>query len=240
MKLGRISLTVLLMACPTWAVTLTYGDKDCLGNGCYGASEPTLGATLTGLNTDQITLATNSFGHGFPFTPGAGDFAGTDQIFVGSTQTGAHDGYSVTAERIPGPSTFTLDFSSIVTGTITTFTLGIAADDFQFPSLGQPFIATIDGVTNAALTNELNSLNQGGPMVQFFTVGIDPATLGRRQVMTVSIDQGGDGGDGWAVDFLTVDVTSAIASAVPEPVTMGLTLCGLAVVFLLWRKRLAR
>src|SRR5579864_2153151 len=85
------------------AGVLTFGDEDCLGTGCYGASDSTAGATLQGLAPGASTLATNSFGHGFPFTPDAGDFPGTDQIFVGSVQTGAHDGYSISAQRINGP-----------------------------------------------------------------------------------------------------------------------------------------
>jgi len=43
-------------------------------------------------------------GHEFPFTPSAGDFAGTDQIYVRSVQTAAHDGYAGAAQRINGPS----------------------------------------------------------------------------------------------------------------------------------------
>jgi threonine dehydrogenase-like Zn-dependent dehydrogenase len=45
----------------------------------------------------------------------------------------------------------------------------------------------------------------------------------------VSIDQGGDGGDGWAVDFLTVGVTTS-AAGVPEPsmlLVVGAGLVGL-------------
>src|SRR5262245_16543719 len=116
------------------ASTITYGDMDCLGTSCYGANDPTAGATLPGLAPDAITLATNSFGHVFPFVPGAGEFAGTDQIYVGSTQTGAHDGYSVSAQRINGPQVLTLDYSSLIASgqTLATLTLGIAADDFQF------------------------------------------------------------------------------------------------------------
>jgi hypothetical protein len=43
------------------------------------------------LSNGTVTQSANNFGHGFPFAPGLGDFAGTDQIYVGSTQTGVHD-----------------------------------------------------------------------------------------------------------------------------------------------------
>jgi len=209
------------------ASTITFGDKDCLNTGCYGASEPTSGATLQGLAPNVITLATNSFGHGFPFSP-SGDFAGTDQIYVGSTQSGAHDGYSVSAQRINGPQTLTLNYSSLLGpgDVLTSLTLGIAADDFQFPAFGQPYTATVNGATNAALTTELNALNLGGPQVRFFTIGLNPSIDPGSHILTLVINQGGDGGDGWAVDFLTVGVTTA--AAVPEPATLTLLALGLA------------
>jgi len=58
----------------------------------------------------------------------------------------------------------------------------------------------------------LNTIDQTFPQVQFFTIGLELAGLLPTHVLTLSIDQGGDGGDGWAVDFLTVGVT-----VVPAP-----------------------
>src|SRR5215470_17335847 len=95
----------LLLASSASATTITFGDRDCLNQACYGGSDPTAGATLEGLAAGAVTVASTSFGHGFPFGP-AGDFAGTDQIFVGSVQSGAHDGYSVAAARVNGPQVF--------------------------------------------------------------------------------------------------------------------------------------
>ena len=40
------------------------------------------------------------------------------------------------------------------------------------------------------------------------TIGIDPAVLQTNNILTLSIDEGGNGGDGWAIDFLTVGVTT--------------------------------
>jgi PEP-CTERM motif len=216
------------------ADVLEYGDENLLNTGTY-PSDPKAGATLQGLAPGVVTLATDVFGHGFPFTPAAGAFPGTDQIYVGSVQTGAHDGYSVAGARINGPQILTMDYSSLVTvgQSVTTFTLGIATDDFQFPAFGQPFIASINGIVNTALTNTLNSVDDGGPVERFLTIGIDPATLLGTNILTLTIDEGGDGGDGWAVDFLTVGVTT---SAVPEPaslVSLGLGSLG---VFLCRRR----
>ena len=182
-------------------------------------------------------MATDSFGHGFPFSPAPGEFSGTDQIYVGSNQTGAHDGYSVAASRLNGPQTVSLDYSSLIAPGqhVVTFTLGIAADDFQFPAFGQPFTASINGVVDNALTTELNSLDLSGPRAQFFSIGIDPALLLGSNILTLQIDQGGDGGDGWAVDFFTAGVTT---SAVPEPISV--LSMGLGAIVVLGYARLRR
>jgi hypothetical protein len=218
-------ILVGVLAAPAAAQVLTYGDMDALGTGAYGVNNPTSGATLVGLLPGVVTFGSGPFGHGFPFSPDVGDFPGTDQIYVGSTQTGSHDGYSAFAGRLNGPQVFTLDYSALVSPgqVVASLTFGIAADDFQFPVLGQPFAATVNGIANASLTAQLNALDQSGPVVQFFSIGLDPALASLSNVLTVTIDQGGDGGDGWAVDFLTVGVTTV---AVPEMGTFALTALG--------------
>lgn len=228
MLLSAALAAAVLNAVSAHASTITYGDMDCLGTGCYGATDPTAGATLQGLAADTITTATNGFFHSFPFVPGTGEFAGTDQIYVGSVQTGAHDGYSVSPQRIPGPQVLTLDYSSLIGPgqLLSTLTLGIAADDFQFPAFGQPFTARINGVVNTALTNQLNAVDFGGPLVRFFTIGINPSVDPGTHILTLSIDQGGDGGDGWAIDFATIGVTTTGTAAVPEPATMTMMALG--------------
>jgi hypothetical protein len=99
---------------------------------------------------------------------------------------------------------------------------------FQFPSFGQPFTASVNGSVNNALTTELDSLNLSGPVVQFFTIGLNPGVDLANHILTLSINEGGDGGDGWAVDFLTVGVTTtARTTPVPEPSTMMMLALGL-------------
>lgn len=219
------------------AAILEFGDEDLLNTGTYG-SDPKAGATLEGLAPGVVTFASQQFGHGFPFSPTAGDFLGTDRIFVGSVQTAAHDGYAGSASRLNGPQILSLNYGSLVSAgdAIATFTLGIAADDFQQAVFGQPFTASINGVVNPTLTSVLNSLSQTGPITRFFTIGLDPASLLPTNVLTLSIDQGGDGGDGWAVDFLTVGVTTR---AVPEPGAFGLLALGAAGLGLAARRRRA-
>ena len=191
---------------------INFGDKDVLGTGSY-SQDPTDGATLLGLHAGEVTFGAPPTFHGYCFDPDPTDYPGTDQIFVGSNLTQGHDGYADCPNRAPGPQGITLDYSSLIPpGTqIDTITLGIAADDFQFPVFGQAFVASINGTVNAGLTSTLNSLVQTGPQVQFFSIGLDPAALDTSNVLTLTIDEGGDGGDGWAVDFLTVGVQTTAA-----------------------------
>jgi len=233
-------LLMLLLAASAHAGVVTFGDMDCLNNPTFCTSDPTIGATLQGLTPGTITDATNSFPHPFPFTP-SGDFPGTDQIFVGSSQTGAHDGYSTSAPRINGPQVLTLNYSSLVGlgQTVTSLTLGVASDDFQFPAFGQPFLATLNGAAAPDLTTKLNSLNEGGPVMHFFTIGVNPALDTPSHTLTLTIDQGGDGGDGWAVDFLTVGVTTSGTAAAPEPGTVALMGAGLFGLAMFARRRRA-
>jgi hypothetical protein len=222
-----------------FAGTILYGTEDCLTTGCYGASDPTAGATLQGLTAGTMTSATTSFGHGYPFTPTAGDFAGTDQIYVGDAQSASLDGYSSYSGRLESPDVLTMDYSSLVGPgqTVATFTLGLALDDFQAAAFGQLFTISINGVANAAITNFVNTLNETGPVVQFFTFGIDPSGLAGTNVLTVQIDEGGNGGDGYAIDFATVGVTTTNA-LVPEPGTSGLLAIGLVMAGLRRRRKI--
>jgi hypothetical protein len=217
---------------PVPAGVQLYGTEDVLNSGATYASDPTAGATLIGLAPGVVTAATLITPHTFPFSPTAGDFPGTDQIYVGSVQTGADDGYSGTAQRLNGPDVLTLDYSSLVPAgqSISTLTLGIALDDFQFPALGQPYTVSLNGVPNSDLTTLVESVNQTGPVVQFFTIGLDPSLLLPSNVATISIDEGGNGGDGYAIDYLTVGVTT-----VPEPMSLGIIAVGGA--SLLMRRR---
>lgn len=226
---GTSVMMIVAASSPADAAVMTYGDMDCVGFGCYGAADPTSGAVLQGLGVGMTSHATTAFSHALPPFPGSVDFAGTDTIYVGSHLTHADDGYAFSGHPVAGPQMLTLDYSGLVAGGthITSLTLGIAADDFQNPFFHQPFMASINGTPNADLTALLNSIDTGGPSVQFFAVGLDLNDLASSNVLNISIDEGGDGGDGWAVDFLTVGVTTA-ANVVPEPMTLALFGTGLA------------
>jgi uncharacterized repeat protein (TIGR03803 family) len=209
------------LATPVSTNVLEYGDEDLCNTGTY-SSDPKAGATLAGLAPGAVTYAVTNAGqsspHSYPFAP-TNDYPGTDQIFVGSHATTALDGYASSSEKINGPQIISLNYSSLVPAgqTVTTLTLGIEADDFQAPYWGNPYTVMLNGVTNAALTTAINNLNETGPYEQFLTIGIDPAALQTNNILILSIDEGGNGGDGWAIDFLTVGVTTASNTAAFPP-----------------------
>jgi hypothetical protein len=221
-----LSVPTSLISGPGRAAVMEYGDENLLNAGTY-PSDPKAGAMLQGLAPDAVTDAASTFVHTFPFSPDAGDFPGTDQIYVGSNQTAVHDGYAESPQRLAGPQVITMNYSSLVPAgdSVQTLTLGIAADEFQFPAFGNPFSATLNGFAATALTTKLNSLNENGPATHFFTIGVDPSILNASNQLVLSINSGGDGGDGWAIDYLTIGVT---ASPVPEPSTILLSGLGAA------------
>lgn len=214
-----------------------YGDQDVLGTGTY-ASDPTAGATLVGLAPGVVTFATLITPHGFPFSPEGDDLAGTDQIYAGAFSYVGGDGYSNALERINGAQVINVDYSALVPEgqTVDSLTLGIAADDFQYPVFANPYTAVVNDQIDPVLSSTLNGLDQTNPNVQFFTIGIgniradNTLTLVIRQASGVSRGDPQPQGDGWAIDFLTIGITT-----VPSQGTMALA--GLAGLVSLRRRR---
>ena len=223
----RIALAALFasaVSVSAHAQVKEFGDEDLLGFGYPEGANPKQGAQLQGLKPGVVSKADQHFSHPWPVVvnasdpAGTKDYPGTDQMFVGSKQTASLDGYAQSDPK-PGPQIILLDYSDMLSAgaTIKTFTLGIAADDFQFPVLGQRFTASINDTVDKALTDELNKLDLTGPQTQFFTIGIDPAVLNPNEVLKLTIDEGGNGGDGWAIDFLTIGLTTGAETARANP-----------------------
>ena len=118
---------------------------------------------------------------------------------------------------------------------------GNAADDYATHRAGFPpeLVRRLESFGVGAPGQCLVDLGTGtGTLARQFAakavevIGIDPDDLLPSDVLTLSINQGGTGGDGWAIDFLTIGVTS---SDVPEPATMSLLAMGC--VMLVRRRR---
>jgi len=95
--------------------------------------------------------------------------------------------------------------------------------------LGESVHATINGsVTLGSPRYWGTSIDESGPVVQFFTIGIDPATLlANQRPDLVRSTKAETADDGWAVDFFTVGVTTS-ATAVPSRRPWALMAGGLA------------
>src|SRR5262245_6345689 len=78
--LGLTALAMLGRSDRAAAAVIEYGTENVLNTGATYPSDPKAGATLEGLAPNVITDATLTLNHGFPFTPAAGNFPGTDQI----------------------------------------------------------------------------------------------------------------------------------------------------------------
>lgn len=178
-----------------------FGTVNLLGLGYPAKANPFAGASLQGLASNVTSTAINKYAGPGDFTPPAGDYPGTDQIYVGSNTI-------ATLDQVLGPQVITLNYSALTRlgHPISTFTLGIATDGFENPTINIPYTASINGVPNAALTSLLNGLNDAGRVEQFVSIGIDPAQLLASKVLTITIDGPGDNISGWAVDFLTVAI----------------------------------
>jgi hypothetical protein len=230
MKIGLLicfAAILCLMTVNSWAAWMEYGDEGLFYGNTY-SSDPKSGATLEGLATDISTKATLIENAGFTF-PAVPDYPGTDTIYIGSTVAVNGDGYWSISSKNYIPQEVSFDYSSLLPSgnKLETLTLGIAGSDFQFSAFNNPFYVWVNGIRNTTLESVIEGLDVGGPMVQFFTIGIDPNTLLSSNILNLKIDEGGNGGDGWAVDYFTVGVTSS-PKDVPEPSSIFLALTGFA------------
>lgn len=207
------------------AMILEYGDRDCLGMDCYGEIDPTAGVTLTGLQGGESSISPERIFHSYPFSPAADDYAGTDQIFctsVGSSEE--NDGYCNSDEALSAPLTAVLDYSVALSPNevVKSLTLGIASDDFQSRDFGGTFTAFINGQEVDFLSQLLDSLNNGGPSVKFFSIGVPQDILAENHELSIEIRKEGESRDGFAVDFFTVGVETVPTPAAILPVLMGM------------------
>ncbi len=212
-RLSSFAVPVALcLAASAQAEVKVFGDKDLLGFGQYSSDPPEWGARTEGLKPGEVKTGIFKTFHNFPFTPTPEDFPGTDQVYVGSNQSASLDEYANYGGRQKGPQTFKLDIGDLLSGgKPQTLTLGIMFDDLQQPTHGQPFVVTVNGQRLDAMNQAINQQNlrdkENRPSTVFISAGLDPSILQSGNTLEVVIDQEGQGGDGWAVDYLTVGVT---------------------------------
>lgn len=145
---------------------------------------------------------------------GQPDYPGTDQLYVSSRGTPPDS----TIQR--GPETIVMDYSTLVPAgqQVSGLTLGMSVTGFISLNTGMTYTAQLNGQINVPLSRQLNSLQIGANVTQFFTIGIDPKVLNSNNQLTLQIDATDPQGwnKGWAIDFLTISVTT-----VPIPSAQG-------------------
>lgn len=211
------------------ANVVVFGDLDRVGNGTYLTS-PWDTAALFGLTAGQ-TSAGPVFPAAGPTPPNQADFQRTDRVLKGTGS--AQDGYANAMNNpLSGAHTFTLDYTAALQGgtAVDTLTIGVMLIDVQ-PSASAQYTLNVNGSASAFtnITGVVNGLDQAGQAGQFLSFGVPLDVLALNpsaNTLNFTIDQG-VGGDGFAVDFLTVGVTP-----VPEPA--GLLLVGLAAFVPSW------
>ena len=195
---------------PSQSQVLVFGDKDLFGTQYANGVDPTAGTQLDGLTPGQVTMSSGTYYYAHGFAPGLGDlggqsdYPGTDQPYVGSAIT------DVQSPTLRGPQIISMDYSSQVPAgqQVAGLTLGMAVTGFDSTDTRDTYTAWINGQVNRPLSQELNSLRQGGQMTQFFTTGIDPKLLRPGNSLSLQIDASGDWAGPWAIDFLTIGVTT--------------------------------
>ena len=186
---------VTLTNTPEADVMVRVGDIDNLGFGWPAEFDP-----FSGSSTPS---------HGYPFNPGDGDIDGTDRIMVITSYEGSppagQDGYTSNTSRpenLPRPITMTYDLGGIIIGSAV---LQIFVDDFQAPVWGANYFVTINDVQAPYIAQQINALNQTGPIGKLITVTIPPSHYHLVNSGSLSIlfdDLTTGAGDGYAIDFV--------------------------------------
>jgi len=195
---------VALTNTPEAAFMVRVGDIDNLGFGWPSGFDPFSGNSTPG--------------HGFPWTPGTNDPAGTDRIMVVSsygvvpTPCGT-DGYTTSTSR-PDNSVQPIVLQyNLPAMTITNAVLQFFADDFQAPVWCANYQVTLNGRRVPLLEQVINQLTQTGPVGKLLTEPIPAEFLNEVASGQLSLkfdDTTTGAGDGYAIDFvkLLVNATS--------------------------------
>jgi len=214
---------------PAAAKILVFGDKDLFGSQYPNGVDPTTGAQLSGLQPGQVSTATQTYDYNDNFTPNFGDlggqtdYPGTDQLYVASNTTPQMN------QIQRGPQVISMDYSSQVPPgqAVSGLTLGMSITGFDAQETQQTYSVWINNQIDVPLSRYINSVELGAHATQFFAIGVDPQLLLPNNTLTLKIDSTGSQNPlAWAIDFLTIGVTTSPApaaqpSSTTAPVTPG-------------------
>ena len=192
----------LLTNTPEAQIMVRVGDIDNMGFGWPAGFNP-----FSGNSTPT---------HGFPWTPGTNDPAGTDRIMVVSSFNGhppaGEDGYTSSTSR-PGNAVQPIVLTyNLAQQPVASAVLQIFVDDFQAPVWGASYQVTLNNVRAPFLESIINGLVQTGPVGKLITIAIpaDYLYLVQGGSLAIEFDDPTTGaGDGYAIDFvkLLINVT---------------------------------
>lgn len=170
--------------------------------------------------------------HAYPFSPEPDDPSATDRIQIGSRlarhlaggASDGGDGYHAGAE-LPAAIAHPLRIPvGAPPEAVRAALLQVFIDDFQSPSTGSRWQATLNGRAMPFLDRLFSVLDQGGPVGKLVTLPVPDTLLpaiGRGETLSLLIDDTtSSAGDGYAIDFVRLLVNPVILDPVDVLVTV--------------------
>jgi OmpA-OmpF porin, OOP family len=146
--------------------------------------------------------------HEYPMKEDANDIPGLDHILLGTSYKGTGgDGYSDSYSPKTKPKAIKIPLRDLKGMNIASVKMQIFIDDFQSPSLGSDFTATLNGKRFINLEKILKVIDQSGPIGKLVTLDIPNELLpefSKDSVMFYVDDPTTGIGDGFSFDFIKV------------------------------------
>lgn len=183
-------------------------------------------------------------GHGYPWTPGKDEPAGTDRIMLGSAVTDkdvqerAGDGYAGNTKRPDNlPQAIVLKVGALPPK-INAVLFQMFLDDFQAPVWHSQFQVSLNGTRIPQFEQAINSLEQTGPIGKLVTLKLLPEYWPLLKSGTARLlidDPTTHAPDGYAIDFVrilvnphsyknVVSITGSVTDADTHKPILGATL----------------
>jgi OmpA-OmpF porin, OOP family len=147
--------------------------------------------------------------HLYPMPGNPQDIPGMDRIILGSSYKGNRtgDGYSESFSEKTKGVPIKISLTGLKGSQVKSVKMQIFIDDFQSPSVGSAFIATINGKRFIELEQLLRVVDQSGPIGKLITLDIPSELLPEflKESIDFFIDDPTTGaGDGYALDFIKI------------------------------------